>query len=201
MEPLTAQELLWRKDALTIEEAAILLAGEGQSSALQVAKSELTNAVYAGKLRSFYGYLTSTQPYTRLKYIRMKDFKAYFKSIRAEVDKAAAAPAKAEKAVPTSQQQINANQHDQLNLPVPALGTPSDQIPTTNWILKVQAEAAQHWKRLKVLNCNPTRNNIKGDLAKWCRDNNVKTSSGIFPSDEYIYRHAIRSAIWEPPPD
>lgn len=201
MKSLTEQELLWQRKALTIEDAAVLLTDERHTSAWQVAKLELTNAVNAGKLHSFCGYLTSTQPYTRLKYIRMKDFKAYFKSIRAEADKAAAAHAKAEKAVPTSQQQINANQHDQLNLPVPAVGTPSDQIPTTSWILKVQAEAAQHWKRLKLLNCNPTRNNIKGDLAKWCRDNNVKTSSGIFPSDEYIYRHAIRSAIWEPPPD
>jgi len=197
----TAQELLWRRNALTIAEAAILLLGEGQTSVLGVAQTELENAIHSGVLNSFFGYSGTTPPYTRHEYVHMEDFKLFFQSLNAEVGKAAVVPAKAGKAVSTSQQQINANQHDQLNLPVPAVGTPSDQIPTTNWILKVQAEAAQRWKGLKELNCNPTRHNIKDDLAKWCKNNNVKTSSGIFPSGEYIYRHVIGSAKWKHPSD
>lgn len=200
MKPLTAQEILWRKDALTIEDAATLLVGEGLS-AHRVAVSELTNAINAGSLSTFLGYVGATPPYTRLKYIYMEDFKDYFQSIRTEVDQAAFATAKTENPASTLQQQINANQYGQLNLPVPAVGTPSNKTPTENWILLVQAEAARCWKNLKEIGCNPTRHNIMSDLAKWCRDNNVKSSSGIFPSEEYIYRHVLRSKIWKPPPD
>lgn len=66
-----------------------------------------------------------------------------------------------------------------------------------NWKLKVQAEAASLWKKLKEAGCNPTKNNIKDDLARWCRDQDVQTDRGINPSSEYISRHALRD--WTPP--
>jgi len=66
-----------------------------------------------------------------------------------------------------------------------------------NWKMLVQSQAAVIWKRYKAMNCSPTKNNIKIDLAKWCRENNVVTKSGITPSEDYIYRHVLRE--WIPP--
>lgn len=68
---------------------------------------------------------------------------------------------------------------------------------TKNWILLIQAEAARRWKMLRDAGANPTKNNIKDDLAKWCQKNSVTTAGGIYPSAEYIYRHVLRK--WMPP--
>ena len=70
---------------------------------------------------------------------------------------------------------------------------------TNNWKLKVQAAAARRWEELVGMGCSPTRGNIKSDLARWCRENNVTTNCGISPNEDYIYRHVIRAAIWESP--
>ncbi len=70
---------------------------------------------------------------------------------------------------------------------------------TNNWKLKVQAEAARRWKELVGMGCSPTRHNIKDDLAKWCKANKVTTDRGISPTGDYIYRHVIRSKIWDSP--
>lgn len=174
MKPLTEQELLWSKDALTIEEAAILLSGERHSRAWQVAESELKSAIYSGELDTCIGYLTNTQPFTRTKFISMDDFKAYFQSIREKVDDAASEP---------------------------VVAKPSKPIPTNNWKLKIQAEAARSWKELVKTGCSPTRYSIKDDLAKWCRDNEVTTDGGIYPKADYIYKHVLRKAIWKSPTD
>jgi hypothetical protein len=72
-------------------------------------------------------------------------------------------------------------------------------VPTSNWKLKIQAEAARRWKELVTMGCSPTRNSIKDDLATWCRNNEVATDGGIFPRADYIYKHVIRAAIWKPP--
>jgi len=79
------------------------------------------------------------------------------------------------------------------------VNTNSNPIPTSNWKLKIQAEAARRWKELVTMGCSPTRNSIKDDLATWCRNNKVTTDGGIFPRADYIYRHVIRAAIWKPP--
>ena len=68
---------------------------------------------------------------------------------------------------------------------------------TTNWMLQVQAQAAILWEKLQKMGCKPTKNSIKDDLAKWCRENNVRTRTQIFPDAAYIYRHALRN--WTPP--
>lgn len=85
---------------------------------------------------------------------------------------------------------------------VALVGTATSNLkPTQNWKLKIQAEAARRWKEEVKQGCSPTRNNIKGDLATWCRDNKVKTDGDIFPNEDYIYRHVIRAAIWKSPTD
>jgi len=72
--------------------------------------------------------------------------------------------------------------------------------PATNsWILLIQAEAARRWTTLRRSGANPTKLNILDDLARWCRENGVKTRTNINPSAEYIYRHALRT--WVPPID
>jgi len=73
----------------------------------------------------------------------------------------------------------------------------SDDSLPGGWKMRVQQEAGAMWKRLRDANCSPTKHNIKGDLAKWCRDNEVKTDRGVFPDEDYIYRHVLRR--WTPP--
>lgn len=72
-----------------------------------------------------------------------------------------------------------------------------EETETKNWMLLIQAEAAKRWKSLRGAGANPTKNNIKGDLATWCKETNVLTDGGINPTAEYIYRHVLRK--WEPP--
>jgi len=74
-----------------------------------------------------------------------------------------------------------------------------DDKVTSNWILLVQAEAARQWLMRKKMNCSPTKNNIKNDLAKICSEKNIVTDYGIHPTADYIYRHVLRG--WTPPTD
>ncbi|SEN29706.1 hypothetical protein SAMN05216404_103297 [Nitrosospira multiformis] len=69
--------------------------------------------------------------------------------------------------------------------------------PPKNWILRVQAQAAIEWKKYQKMQCNPTKHSIKDELARWCKDNNVRTPTHIIPSADYIYRHVLRN--WDPP--
>lgn len=75
-------------------------------------------------------------------------------------------------------------------------GEPDTQLPA-NWKLEIQAEAAQLFTKWRAKGCKPTKNAIKKDLAKWCKENNVKTDGRIYPDEEYIYRHVLRN--WTPP--
>lgn len=79
--------------------------------------------------------------------------------------------------------------------PVPAVHTPS----TEHWKMRVQAEAAAEWKRLRSMSCNPTRASIRPHLLKWCKDNCVLTSTGINPSDGYLRTHVLSERHWTPP--
>ena len=77
-------------------------------------------------------------------------------------------------------------------------GTAAIEEPKTkNWILLVQAEAAKRWKALRAAGANPTKHNIKDDLATWCKKTNVLTRRGINPTSDYLYRHVLRK--WTPP--
>ena len=65
--------------------------------------------------------------------------------------------------------------------PVPAVV--AEALPLEHWKMRVQAEAAAEWKRLRALSCNPTRQSIRPYLVKWCKANGVKTDRDINPSD------------------
>lgn len=67
----------------------------------------------------------------------------------------------------------------------------------TNWKMLIQEQAAILWREYKKMDCSPTKNSIKAELAKWCRENNVATKTGINPSEDYISRHVLRK--WTPP--
>jgi len=73
--------------------------------------------------------------------------------------------------------------------------------PLEHWKMQVQAEAAKRWTSLRAARCNPTRNSLVDELAKWCRENGVKTKSGINPTPEYISRHVLGKRDWSPPTD
>jgi len=77
--------------------------------------------------------------------------------------------------------------------PPAALAAPEEQQapPLEHWKMRVQAEAAVEWKRVRALNCNPTRASIRPHLLQWCRDNGVKTSSKLNPSDGYLRTHVL----------
>jgi hypothetical protein len=71
--------------------------------------------------------------------------------------------------------------------------------PVANWKMAIQSQAAVIWRQYRAMAANPTKNSIKGDLARWCRDNKITTKTGINPDEDYIYRHVLRG--WTPPTD
>lgn len=71
--------------------------------------------------------------------------------------------------------------------------------PPKQWKMRVQAEAAAEWKKLRALGCNPTRASIRPHLVKWCRENDVKTDTGINPADGYLRSHVLSGKHWTPP--
>ena len=70
-----------------------------------------------------------------------------------------------------------------------------------NWKMRVQAEAAARWRNQREMGCQPTRHSLKDELAKWCRDNNIRTAHGINPTADYLYRHVLSKRNWKPPTD
>ena len=75
-----------------------------------------------------------------------------------------------------------------------------DAATVTNWRHRVQAEAYEHWLRLRASGCNPSVNSICPDMAKWCIDNNIKGDKGQNPRAGTI-RNAVLggSSGWVPP--
>lgn len=69
--------------------------------------------------------------------------------------------------------------------------------PLEDWKMRVHAEAAAHWLRLRKLNCNPTKHGILPHLAKWCRENDIRTATLVNPSEGYLRTHVLKT--WEPP--
>ena len=84
---------------------------------------------------------------------------------------------------------------------VVALGEP-DKVtakPATNWRMKIQAEAYEHWIRLLASGCSPTPNSILDDLVTWCATNNVRTDTGIYPGAGHIKNTVINGRLWTQP--
>ncbi len=76
---------------------------------------------------------------------------------------------------------------------------PTGAAEPKQWKMRVQAEAAAEWKRMRAMNCNPTRASIRPHLLRWCKANNVLTSSHINPSDGYLRTHVLSAKHWTPP--
>lgn len=74
---------------------------------------------------------------------------------------------------------------------------PAPDVSADNWKMAIQAQAAILWKKYLGMGCQPTKHALKADLAKWCRENKVVTSRGLVPTEEYLYRHVLRT--WQPP--
>jgi hypothetical protein len=73
-------------------------------------------------------------------------------------------------------------------------------IQTTNWKLRVQAQATKHILALRKGGSNPTVHSILKDIHTWCVQNNVKTTRGGIPSEGYLRTHALGGRYWSPPP-
>ena len=70
---------------------------------------------------------------------------------------------------------------------------------TSNWKMQIQAEAALRFQRLRASGASPTTHSILDDMATWCRTNDVKTDSGIYPSSGYLRTHVLGGKHWNPP--
>lgn len=74
---------------------------------------------------------------------------------------------------------------------------PLPAVPT--WKMQIQTEATEHCLRLRKSGANPTRNSILDSMAKWCRDNNIKTATKIHPSANYLRTHVLGGKHWDVP--
>jgi len=111
--------------------------------------------------------------------VRSKSSSAYYYSYKVEVERL--------------KEYVGRRIKDKKNNPVSA-----SQI-TANWQMAIQVQAAVIWRKYRAMAANPTKNSIKVELARWCRDNKIITGTGINPSEDYIYRHVLRH--WTPPTD
>jgi hypothetical protein len=99
----------------------------------------------------------------------------------------------ADDASPTVEQPQQEAQAEQLG----SSASTSSQIP--HWKMRIQAAATEHMKTLRKSGASPTVNSIVDQMAKWCRDNNVKTDGGIFPSANYLRTHVLGGKHRTPP--
>jgi hypothetical protein len=70
-----------------------------------------------------------------------------------------------------------------------------------NTIKLIQKEATRFCLHAYALGTQPSVNNIKDQMVKWCVSNDVKTVSGIHPSANYIQKHILsKKQGWTLPP-
>ena len=67
------------------------------------------------------------------------------------------------------------------------------------WKMRIQIEATAHMKRLRASGANPTVHSILDWMVTWCRNNDVKTSGGIYPAAGYLRTHVLAGKHWIPP--
>jgi hypothetical protein len=79
----------------------------------------------------------------------------------------------------------------------PASDGPAPTKP--NWRHQIQAEAREHWLRLRASRCNPSIYSICGDMAKWCADNEIKGDKGQDPKAGTIRNTVLGGGHWTPP--
>ena len=78
---------------------------------------------------------------------------------------------------------------------VPVAGS----VAPNDWKSRIQIKASEHWKSLRASGANPTVHSIVPFIARWCRENGVKTSSHINPRERYIREHVLGGKHWTPP--
>jgi hypothetical protein len=71
--------------------------------------------------------------------------------------------------------------------------------PVTNWRLRVQVEAYEHWLRLRASGCNPSVYSICGDMATWCVTNGIKGDKNQDPKAGTIRNTVLGAGHWTPP--
>jgi hypothetical protein len=84
-------------------------------------------------------------------------------------------------------------------LPVGKNARPAPLPAAPDWKMRIQAEATAYCQRMRKLGANPTKSSILGPMAQWCRGNDVKTDSKIFPSEGYLRTHVLGGKHWDVP--
>ncbi len=82
----------------------------------------------------------------------------------------------------------------------PAETASSTSPAKTDGRMRIQAEAYEHWIRLKATGANPSIHSICDAMARWCADNGVTTRTGVSPKAGTIRNTILGgSSGWEPP--
>jgi len=68
-----------------------------------------------------------------------------------------------------------------------------------NWRMQIQAEAWEHWIRLRAMGCNPSVHSICEDLARWCITQDVRGDLGQNPRSGTIRNAVLGAGHWTPP--
>ena len=82
---------------------------------------------------------------------------------------------------------------------VAALVEPDKAGPVANWKMQIQAEATALCLRLRKSGANPTKHSLLDPMARWCRENGVKTDGGIYPKEGYLRTHVLGGKHWDVP--
>lgn len=78
--------------------------------------------------------------------------------------------------------------------------TSASNMPTKmNWRHAIQAEAYEHWIRLRASGCNPSVNSICEDMATWCQKHDVRGGKGQNPRAGTIRNTVLGAGHWSPP--
>ena len=72
-----------------------------------------------------------------------------------------------------------------------------DALP--DWKSRIQIEAAEYMRVLRKSGANPSAHSILDRMTKWCKDKDVKTDGGIYPSRGYLRTHVLGGGHWTPP--
>ena len=68
-----------------------------------------------------------------------------------------------------------------------------------NWKMRIQEEAARRFNALRAAGASPTKQDIIPDLVRWCREIELKTGSGLYPTEGYLRTHVLGGRYWKPP--
>ena len=198
MKPLTELDLLWHKDPLTIEDAAILLSGTRDSSAAGTATTLLATDIKNRKLRAKivrwteydwdYGGEVDRGRGNINEYkttIRMTDFKAYCKSKGLRVVDENLSIAKTGALIDIT--------------PAPAANEESKANLSSNgekWQEQARIIADEYFNRDTANGCRDSLQGYCVRVMELMQQRDVKGPRGIFDSPGTIKREALQSKKW-----